>query len=175
MRRCKFGFVKLRKRLSRKEVKLRKKTWITLAFLKSIKNKNKLYSLKMRNPFDESIAKKYKVYKNKLVPVKEVAKKLYYNNVIDNNKSDPQKTWRVINEILSQKHQKNNNIPSQIMDENNHTYANPIAISNAFNSYFARVGSTLASKIPAPSSKANRKMNSTVDSFFFCKRSLKQT
>ena len=58
-------------------------------------------------------------------------------------------------------------MPSKIMDEHNHTYANPIAISNAFNSYFARVGSTLASKIPAPSSKAKLKMNSTVGSFFF--------
>ena len=47
-----------------------------------------------------------------------------------------------------------------------YTYANPNAISNAFNSYFARVGSTTASKIPAPSSKAKRKINSTVDSFF---------
>ena len=120
----------------------------------------------MRNLFDESIAKKYKVYKNKLVQVKEVAKKLYYKNVIENNKSDPKKTWRVIIEILSQKHHKNNNIPSKIMDENNHTYANPIAISNAFNSYFARVSSTLASKIPAPSSKAKWKMNFTVGSFF---------
>ena len=77
----------------------------------------------MRNPIDESIAKKYKVYKNKLVHVKEVAKKLYYNNVIKNNKNDQKNTWRVINEMLSQKHYKNNNIPSKIMDENNHTYA----------------------------------------------------
>ena len=76
-----------------------------------------------------------------------------------NNKSDPKKTWRVINEILSQKHQKNNNIPSKIMNKNNHAYANPVAISNVFISYFARVGSTLASEIQAPSSKAKRKMN----------------
>ena len=45
----------------------------------------------MQNPFDESIAKKYKVYKNKLVHVKEVAKKLHYNNVIENNTSDRKK------------------------------------------------------------------------------------
>ena len=60
--------------LTRKEVKLRKKPWITPALLKSIKTKNKLYLLKMRNPLDESTAKKYKVYKNKLVHVKEAAK-----------------------------------------------------------------------------------------------------
>ena len=45
----------------------------------------------MRNSFDESTAKKYKVYKNKLVHVKEVAKKLYYNNIIENNKNDQKK------------------------------------------------------------------------------------
>ena len=45
----------------------------------------------MRNPVDESIAKKYKVYKNKLVHVKEVAKKLYYNNIIENNKNNQKK------------------------------------------------------------------------------------
>ena len=71
----------------------------------------------MRNPFDESIAKKYKVYKSELVHVKEVAKKLHYRNVTENNKSDPIKTWRVKNEILSQKHQKNNYIPSKIIDK----------------------------------------------------------
>ena len=56
-----------------------------------MKIKNKLYSLKMRNPFDELIAKEYRAYKNKLVHAKEVAKKLDYNNAIEKNKSDPKK------------------------------------------------------------------------------------
>ena len=62
--------------LIRKEVKLRKKTEITPALLKSIKTRNKLYSLKMRNSFDESIATKFKVYKKKTGTCKRTGKKI---------------------------------------------------------------------------------------------------
>ena len=66
--------------LAHKEVKLRKNMDYN-CIVKINKNQNKLYSIKIRNSFDESTAKKYKLYKNKLVHVKEVAKKLYYNNL----------------------------------------------------------------------------------------------
>ena len=92
---------------------------------------------------------------------------MYYNNILDNNKNDNKKTWRVINEILSNKHQKNsNNIPLKIADEHNRNHEDPIAIRNVFNTYFAKVGSTLASKIPAPTINKMQNMHSVVDSFF---------
>ena len=88
---------------------------------------------------------------------------MYYNNILDYNK----KTWRVINEILSNKHQKNsNNIPLKVTVEYNCNHEDPIAISNVFNTYFAKVGSTLASKIPAPTINKMQNMHSVEDSFF---------
>ena len=153
--------------VTRKEAKLAKKLWITPASLKSIKTKNKLYLLQLRYPFDEPIAKRYKSYKKKLVHLKELAKKMYYNSIFDYNKNDNKKTWRVINEILSNKHQKNsNNIPLKITDEYNRNHEDPIAIRNVFNTYFAKDGSTLASKIPAPTINKMQNMHSVVDSFF---------
>ena len=138
-----------------------------MALLKSIKTKSKLYLIKQRHPFNEPIAKRYKSYKNKLAHLKELAKKMYYNNIFENNKNDNKKSWRVVNEILSNKHQINsNNVPPKITDEHNRNHEDPIAISNVFNTYFAKVGSTLASKIPAPTINKMQNMHLFVHSFF---------
>lgn len=152
--------------LTRKEIKLKKKPWITPALLKSFKTKNKLYSLMLRNPLDETISNKYKIYKNKLTHVKELAKKKHYNNLIEENINDSKKTWRTINEIIRRTQRKQTHIPSEITDESGNSYTDPIAISNVFNNYFARVGPTLASKIPPPSCIKKQKIHSAVNSFF---------
>ena len=50
------------KNLSRKEKHFRQKPWITCAIKKSIKTKNKLYRLKLKNPNNATFARDYKIY-----------------------------------------------------------------------------------------------------------------
>ena len=73
------------KNLSRKEKHFRQKPWITSAIKKSIKTKNKLYRLKLKNPNNATLARDYKIYRNKLTHAKEHVKRLYYNQLIQEN------------------------------------------------------------------------------------------
>ena len=77
--------------MSRKELRLNKKPWITKGILISIKTKNKLFKkfVKNSNQMDKA---NYKKYLNKLTHVKNFSKRLYYENVIKSTHNDSSKT-----------------------------------------------------------------------------------
>lgn len=140
----------LRKR-SRKEQKLHSKPWITNGILKSIQNKNRLFKKCIKSN-DKKDWDEYKSYRNQLTHIKQNAKKLYYQKLINTNKNNTALLWKTINNIINSKQLKFNTIPSKM-------YANttdkdcaqgPKAISNLFNKYFTNVGIKLASKIKKP-------------------------
>ena len=66
--------------------------------MKSIKRKNKLYKqfLQSRNPVIES---KYKTYKNKLTHSIRIAKRIYFDKRLTDNKSNMKETWKILNSI----------------------------------------------------------------------------
>ena len=64
-------------KLSRKQYKFAKKTWITQDLLKSIKHQNKLY-INYQKSGKNSDFKTYKAYRNKVTRQKETAKALYF-------------------------------------------------------------------------------------------------
>jgi hypothetical protein len=78
------------------------KPWISKGILKSIKRKNKLYKsfLQNRNPIAEN---KYKVYKNKLTHSIIIAKRIYFDMKLDENKSNMKATWKILNSIRNQR------------------------------------------------------------------------
>ena len=73
--------------LSRKKKRLQQKPWITKGLLTSIKNKQKLYKTCFLNGND--LDKHYfKIYSNKLPKVKNLSKKLFYNETISEHKNN---------------------------------------------------------------------------------------
>ena len=46
---------------------------------------------------------KYRGYKNKLATLIRVAKKNYYNDKLDESKSDLKQTWKILNEVLNRR------------------------------------------------------------------------
>ena len=68
------------KKASRKQQKLREKPWITRGILKSINHKNMLYQQSLKG--DNYTKNTYNVYRKKLTHIKELSKKLYYNELI---------------------------------------------------------------------------------------------
>ena len=132
------------KNLSRKEKHLRQKPWTTSALKKSMKTKNKLNRIKLKNPSNATFARDYKMYRNKLTNVKEHAKRLYYNQLIQENMHNSQKIWKTINEILNKVSKRNNLCINQILDKKSVIHTDPTAISNTFNNYFAEVGPSMA-------------------------------
>ena len=79
-----------------------KNPWITNGLKKSSKRKQKLYNnfLKTRSNADELIYKNYKSMFQKLL---KKAKSNYYTNQLNKYKSDPKKSWNIINEVTGRK------------------------------------------------------------------------
>ena len=87
------------KNLRRREKQFKLKPWITSTIKNSIKTKNKLYRLKLNSPRNVLIANNYNTYRNKLTHIKEHAKRLYYNKLIQQNMHNSLKIWKTINKI----------------------------------------------------------------------------
>ena len=111
-----------------------------------------LFAYQLKNPRDEMAVDLYKTYKNKLTHIKEISKKMYYKSVIDENKSNSNRLWKVINEIIRKERKQTSNIPHEVIDANGHKQTDSATVNNTFNQYFSEVGFRLASKIP-PTSK----------------------
>ena len=132
------------KKVSNKQHKYDSKPWITKGLQTSIKIKNNLYKryLKTRSSYYHT---KFKVYRNKINHLIKNSKRNYYTNYFKRNANDSKHIWNGIKKIVNFKQSSNRNI-SKILKENNEL-TNPKDIADAFNDYFASVGSDLASKI----------------------------
>ena len=86
------------KKMSRRQHKISKNSWIIQDILTSIKNKNKLYAKYLKNKSLEVLSK-YKKYRNKLTHVKETAKHSCFKYLFQNAKKATD-TWKHINELL---------------------------------------------------------------------------
>ena len=127
-----------------------KKPWFSKGLTRSVKKKNILYKRFLNNatPQHEFF---YKCYKNKLNHSIRIAKRLYYEQKIEQAKSNAKCTWRLLNEVMNRKQKKNNNnYPSSFL-ANNRDVSDPSLIAEQFCKYFSSVGSNLAKDIPLSS------------------------
>ena len=73
-------------------------------------------------------------------------KKLYYENEIKNNLSNPKGKWRVLNNLMGKKSK------TDEINKINLTLCESVTqskdIANALNTHFTEIGSNLASQIP---------------------------
>ena len=132
-----------------------------------MKTNNTLYRIKLKNPNNATFARDYKICRNKLTHVKEHAKRLYYNQLIQENMHNSQKIWKTINEILNQVPERKSLCINQILDKKGVIHTDPTAISNTFNNYFAEVGPSMAKNISFAKSKYINNITSTPYSFYF--------
>ena len=94
---------------------------------------------------------KYKTYKNKLTNLLRVAKRLYFQNQIEINKTNIKQTWRILNNAIGQNKKKKLTYP--LVDENGESITSTEEVANKFCKYFTNIGPNLADKI-APASKS---------------------
>ena len=75
------------------------------------------------------------------------AKSNHYSNELIKHKSDPKKTWKIINEVTGRKKSSHDTFPKSVKI-NDTVVSDKNRICTEFNKYFVSVGPDLASKIP---------------------------
>ena len=144
-------------------MKLKTKPWLTKGLLKSISIKNKLFK-KCYKQKKVNLVSKYKLYLNKLTKLKQIAKKNYYTNELNQHKNEIGKQWKIINKIICHKRHQTETIAS-ITDTKNSSITEKEAISNLLNDYFKNIGLRMDAKIAKASTKF--KTPSVTKSFFY--------
>ena len=128
------------------------KPWISKGLMKSIKRKNKLYKkyLQNRNLLTET---KYKIFKNRLTHSIRIAKRLYFDKSLMENKSNLKETWKILNSVINKKRGKSK--MNSVFNVGGKEISHPSEVANNFCNYFSNLGPSLAKKIPASSTPAS--------------------
>ena len=117
---------------------------MTRGLLISRATKNSLHkdAILSRNEFAITA---YKNFRNLYNTLLRLSKKLYYEHNLKKFKSNPKKTWELLNEITSRTVKKNTlteiNVDGNIISD-------PVLIANTFNDFFTDIGQKIADSIP---------------------------
>ena len=141
-----------------------RKPWLSIALKTSIKKKNKLF-LKYQKYPTEINRIIYKTYQRHLQKLLKETEKKHYADLLEQHKNNMKKTWIVIKEAIGIDKQR---IMGKNFNINGNTVNDPPVIANAFNEYFANVGTELAKNIPPNTKKPDQYITSTPsESLFF--------
>ena len=143
--------IPLRENKKPKYKKNPKLPWISKSLLRSINRKNNLF-YKFKAKPNAKTRKKYTCYKNVLTRLIRHEKKSYYSKQFDFYKTNIQKTWKVINDVLGKT--KNRNPITKISFENT-IVEDSKEMSEIFNTYFSKIGVELANNIPLTNTSFN--------------------
>jgi len=132
---------------TRREYKLKLKSWITQGIISSIKHRNYLFRIHKRSKLltDFETNKKFR---NRLTHVKEFAKRKYYEEQFAQNSRNPKRTLSFINDIFGKT--KPSSFPQRLKVDGR-VYSSIKLIADALNPSF--VTSAQANFTPAGSSK----------------------
>ena len=137
------------KRLTKKEVSLKQRPWITTGILISMKKRDCLYKdmAKETNNHNKVILTNlYKYHRNKIVSLIRVSKKKYYSDFFEEHNTNIKKTWEGIREILNVSKKKSTNIRNIVDGES--TLIDTKGITNALNKFYVNIGKSIDEKIP---------------------------
>ena len=153
------------KNLSRRQKKLQTIPWLTKGILISIRRKRRLYKIYFLEGNQEQ-KRFYKKYQNKLIKVKHLAKKFFYEEQFTLNKGNPRKTWDLINSALTATKQKRKKSAIDRLVLDNKVISDSNGITETFNRHFASIGKKLASQVSSPNSCKNFLKSKILSSIF---------
>lgn len=114
----------------------KKCVWITYGIIRSIRRRNKLSKLCLRYPDDLALKEQYKVYRNKLNRIIEVAKTHYFHKKIEQSGSSMKGVWDAVKHVTGAK-QSRAHLPVTDSD----------TLTKSFNEYFTQVAEDMANDI----------------------------
>lgn len=124
--------------------------WINKDIVEEIRNRNKMWKLLKYNKTDEHVRNKFIAQRNKVTALIRKTKKKYYYNEFTKQMKNPKKMWKLISEMATNK-TRMNYIPNKLTIDHV-TLTSEQDICEAFNSYFATIGTNLANMLPQTSS-----------------------
>ena len=136
------------KKLSNKEIKRKKKTWITKGIITSI-HKRTSYVNKFKKTNNQLFFIRYKYYRDQINHLIRKSKKEYYCKYFNKNTNNMRKMWQQINKIV---HKNKNKDSVTCIKSEKCIISDPFAIGNKFNEFYTSVASKLVSKIKPKSS-----------------------
>ena len=95
-----------------------------------------------------SVQSRYKSYKNKLTNILKKSEKMYYNQLLHEQRYNIKSTWQTLNALIK-KSKQSSTYPESFDDNGKCISDNNVAV-NKFNQYVVNVGVDLANKIPVP-------------------------
>ena len=129
--------------LRSKRVRSSKSQWVTKR-LKQLMHERDRLKLRAIRTDDPNVWLHFKKKRNTVNSEIKKAKKAYYLNEFRENKGNSKKTWKIINELTSRKH---NNPQIKEISLNGSAVTNYQNLSEAFNDHFASIGPKLSNKI----------------------------
>lgn len=116
--------------------------WMTFDVWKMMKIKDNLLKSSRRHPSDQHLRDLLKHASKRLQQIKERSKRDYYQRLLLH--SSNKKSWKMINELLGRKNDKERIVTLKIGDSKT---SDGYEVSNIFNNWFSNVGENLASGI----------------------------
>ena len=156
------------KKISRNELRLNQRPWITKGLLVSMKKRDELLkqSACEKNPLYKNLLyEDYKKYRNMITILLKQSKKNHFSAFFLHNYNNTKKTWDGIRQIVNVS-KKNSDIPSKIFykkQEKNST----LDIANSFNDFFSNIGKNIEEKIPKVDSTYSSYLNEPCDKSIF--------
>ena len=133
-------------KLSRRQLKLYSKPWLTKGIINSIKNKRKMF--KSHSILGAEREKSYfKKDINVLTKIKTISKKRYYETKLEESKSDLRQIWNTIRSVLPTNRKNVTATSPCLLKINDCPVSAPQDIANNLNDFFSTIGSKLADRL----------------------------
>ena len=135
------------RKMSRKEMRVQAKPWLTTGILNSIKRRDKLLGkyINAKDPTRrETLRNEYKILRNRITYIINVSKKTHYQRYFAENYNNIKKTWSGIKSIINIKNTASIQPTSMMINKSFKT--NPVDISEGFNAYFSSIAEKLLPK-----------------------------
>ena len=137
------------RRLSKKEMELQKRPWITFGLLKSMGDRDKIYK-KLVKEKDITVRAEllniYKIKRNLVKMLTRKAKRDYYISFFEENRTDIKKTWEGIRNIVNIN--KKTRVTPTSLNYKNEVKSSKIDKARALNDFFVNIGNGIEDKIP---------------------------
>ena len=135
------------RKLSRKELRVQAKPWLTVGILNSIKRRDKLLGkcIEAKDPVRKELLRtEYKALRNRITYIINASKKTHYQLYFAENCNNIKKTWSGIKSIINIRTISSSQPSSMMID--NCLKTNPTEISEGFNAYFSTIAEKLLPK-----------------------------